>query len=244
MNASMQLLRDGTSVPQSGAEAHAAEIRMDLREREGKLSGEVARMEAQRPVMEKQVRDAGSSPFGMAYQQGLAQLDVQLAGARAELAAVQKELAKFATPQAQETFTTLPPMLPPERGLLDKIDPNAVTAAFILLALGVIMPLSIGLARRLGRRPSAPAPSVAPEVIVARLDRMDQALDAIAIEMERVAESQRFMAKMMAENAVKPVETAAQGLDEAKPILALGAGPIEPIRVGERQAVKQSITPH
>jgi hypothetical protein len=33
-------------------------------------------------------------------------------------------------------------------------------------------------------------------------------------------------------------------LGDAKPFLALGAGPIEPIRVAERQAVKQSITPH
>ena len=240
----IHLAQQPTPEPQSPVQAHEAVIRMDLREREGKLSGDVARMEAQRPVMEKQVRDAGSSPFGMAYQQGLAQLDVQLAGAKAELAAVQKELAKLETPPAQEFFTAQPPVFPPERGLLDKVDPNAVTAAFILLALGVIMPLSIGLARRLGRRPAAPPPGVAPELIVARLDRVDQALDAIAIEVERVAESQRFMAKMMAENAVKPVETAAQGLDEAKPILALGAGPIEPIRVGERQAVKQSITPH
>jgi len=241
MIALIPLAQQATPAPQSLVEAHAAEIRVDLREREGKLSTEVARMEAQRPVMEKQVRDAGSSPFGMAYQQGLAQLDVQLAGARAELAAVQKQLAKLATPEAPPTFTTQPPFLPPEPGFLDRINPNA---AFILLVLGLIVPMSIALARRLGRRPSAPPPSVAPEVIVARLDRVDQALEAIAIEVERVAESQRFMAKMMAENAVKPVEAAQPGLDESKPLRALGAGPIEPIRVAERQAVKQSITPH
>ena len=241
----IHLAQQSAPEPQSHAAARAAEVRIDLREREARLSTEVARMEAQRPVMEKQVRDAGSSPFGMAYQQGLAQLDVQLAGAKAELAAVQKALEKLSTPEAPQTFSEQPPpTLPPERGLLDKVDPNAVTAAFILLAVGVIVPLSIGLARRLGRRPPAPPPSVAPEVIATRLDRVDQALDAIAIEVERVAESQRFMAKMMAENAVKPVEVAQPGLDEAKPLLALGAGPIEPIRVADRQAVKQSITPH
>jgi hypothetical protein len=34
---------------------------------------------------------------------------------------------------------------------------------------------------------------------------------------------------------------------DGKPILALGAGPIEPIRVaeqGERQGMRQAITPH
>ena len=33
-------------------------------------------------------------------------------------------------------------------------------------------------------------------------------------------------------------------MGEGKPFLALGAGPIEPIRMPERQGVRQSITPH
>jgi hypothetical protein len=33
-------------------------------------------------------------------------------------------------------------------------------------------------------------------------------------------------------------------LGEGKQFLALGAGAMEPIRVAERQAVKQSVTPH
>jgi hypothetical protein len=242
MPALIALTQVPVAAPQSASEAHAAEMRMDLREREGKLSTEVARMDAQRPVIVKQIRDAGDSPFAMAHQQTLAQLDVQLAGARAELDAVREQLARIGTPAPQEFTTQAPPHFE-DPGLLAKIEPNAVTAVFVLLAVGIIVPLSLGLARRLTRRPPPP-PSVVPDTIIARLDRVDQALDAIAIEVERVAESQRFMAKMMAENAVKPVDAAAPGLDEAKPRLALGAGPIEPIRVNERQAVKQSITPH
>jgi len=37
---------------------------------------------------------------------------------------------------------------------------------------------------------------------------------------------------------------AAQRVDDGKAPLALGAGPIEPIRVAERQGVKQVNTPH
>jgi hypothetical protein len=33
-------------------------------------------------------------------------------------------------------------------------------------------------------------------------------------------------------------------LGEAKPFLALGAGPVEAIPIAQRQGVKQSITPH
>ena len=83
---------------------------------------------------------------------------------------------------------------------------------------------------------------------------LEQAVEAIAIEVERVAEGQRFVTKVFAERpaqaqvnvaAVSPLaRDAAAGLGEAKPFLALGAGPIEPIRVAERQAVRQSITPH
>ena len=90
------------------------------------------------------------------------------------------------------------------------------------------------------------------DVIAPRLDRLEQAVDAIAIEIERIAEGQRFVTKVMTERpaqrparAPAPIQPRrAAALGEAKPFLALGAGPIEPIRVAERQAVRQSITPH
>ena len=50
-----------------------------------------------------------------------------------------------------------------------------------------------------------PAPSAAPRVSPAlrerdeRLERLEQAVDAIAVEMERVGEGQRFMTKLLAE---------------------------------------------
>jgi hypothetical protein len=90
------------------------------------------------------------------------------------------------------------------------------------------------------------------DMVTPRLDRLEQSVDAIAIEIERIAEGQRFVTKVMAERAAPaparsaPVagEAVPGALGEATPFLALGAGPIEPIRVAERQAVRQSITPH
>ena len=72
---------------------------------------------------------------------------------------------------------------------------------------------------------------------------IEQAVEAIAIEIERVAEGQRFVTKVLAERpaqaqvhvaAESPLarDAASSALGEAKPFLALGAGPIEPIRVG------------
>jgi hypothetical protein len=79
------------------------------------------------------------------------------------------------------------------------------------------------------------------------MERLEQAVDAVAIEIERVAESQRFVAKVLVERPSRaPVADAdaAQALSESKPFLALGAGPVEPIPAAQRQAVRQSITPH
>ena len=39
-----------------------------------------------------------------------------------------------------------------------------------------------------------------------RLDRLEEAVDAIAIEIERVSESQRYTAKLLAERHELPVE--------------------------------------
>jgi hypothetical protein len=233
-----QPARAPQAVEQSPA---AAGLRLSLRDREGSLAAEVARMEAQRPVMERQVKEGG--PFALARQQSFEQLDVQLAGAKAELAAVRKQLANTPEPAPTPAPAAFAVQPPPEPKFWQTIDPKAYNVAFLLLAVGFIVPLSLGLARRLTRRPPPP-PTVSPDLITGRLDRVDQALEAIAIEVERVAESQRFMAKIMADNAAKPVQDNPSGLDEAKPLLALGAGPIEPIRVAERQGVKQSITPH
>jgi ABC-type iron transport system FetAB permease component len=64
-----------------------------------------------------------------------------------------------------------------------------------------------------------------------------------------VSEGQRFMTKVMGNRPAaappQPQEAAEPSvLGEMKPYLALGAGPAEAIPVAQRQAVRQSVTPH
>jgi hypothetical protein len=121
---------------------------------------------------------------------------------------------------------------------------------FVMTALALLIPLAIGLSRRLWRRAPAPSTAGLEERMTPRFERLEHAVDAIAIEVERISESQRFVAKVLAErpasapspSAPSPVDVAPLG--EGKPFLALGAGPIETIRAPERQGVKQSVTPH
>jgi hypothetical protein len=62
----------------------------------------------------------------------------------------------------------------------------------------VFGPLAIAYARRIWKRPVAVPPPIPAETL-ARLERMEQALDTVAIEVERISEGQRFVTQLMSE---------------------------------------------
>jgi hypothetical protein len=183
-------------------------------------------------------------------QQRIISVDGNIAGLQGQLSELVGKLAQMEAEQAMGN-TLVPPPMPPEFGRQWPVSPDAMTAVFVIFCIGVIVPLSVGLTRRLWRRPApvAPAPDVEP-VSKARFDRLEQAVDAIAIEIERISEGQRFVTRVLSERPthVRSAASAADANDaalgEAKPFLALGAGPVEAIPIATRQGVKQSITPH
>ena len=71
---------------------------------------------------------------------------------------------------------------------------------FIMIPITVIgAPIARAIARRIERGIGGGHDSQAlPNDAAARLERMEQAIDAIAIEVERIAEGQRFQSKLMA----------------------------------------------
>jgi len=68
------------------------------------------------------------------------------------------------------------------------------------MATAVICVIRIPLVRGYTRRMEAEAknPRVPPEVMT-RLERIEQAVDAVAIEVERISEGQRFTTKLLSE---------------------------------------------
>ena len=60
------------------------------------------------------------------------------------------------------------------------------------------VPIARAYARRMERGPLEQ--TMAPEMKM-RLERMEQALDSIAIEVERISEAQRFTTKLLAEKS-------------------------------------------
>ena len=68
---------------------------------------------------------------------------------------------------------------------------------FTIAVIAIGIPIINAFTKRWARGP-LPPPSIPPDV-TARLERIEQAVESVAIEVERIAEAQRFSAKLMAE---------------------------------------------
>ena len=68
-------------------------------------------------------------------------------------------------------------------------------ATAIILAIGV--PLARAFARQMDADSKGPR---IPTEVLQRLERMEQSLDAVAIEIERITEGQRFTTKLLSES--------------------------------------------
>ncbi len=85
----------------------------------------------------------------------------------------------------------------------NSIPPQAVDLAygfFVMCAVIVIgWPLARAFGKRIERRAAEPAPA-SPQ-LTEQLQRIEQAVDAMSIEIERISESQRFIAKIQSKSA-------------------------------------------
>jgi hypothetical protein len=109
------------------------------------------------------------------------------------------------------------------------LNPGQITGISIVGIIGttcIALPITIALARRIWRSGSRrAAAAVAPES-AERMERLEQAVDAIAIEIERVSEGQRYVTRLLTEGAA--------------PALPVGQRAAEPVRISDRDALPAS----
>jgi hypothetical protein len=77
----------------------------------------------------------------------------------------------------------------------------AVVAVVIVGMVGSLLAMSIWAWRAARKSPNRELPS---PIYEQRLEQLQQSIDAIAVEVERIAEAQRFSAKLLAERADTP----------------------------------------
>lgn len=102
--------------------------------------------------------------------------------------------------------------------IADRIAKDLVPLAGIF-SVFVLFPLTLLLVRLMWRRGAAPPqPATADPATNERLQQIQQAIDTIAVEVERISENQRFVTKMLGDRAI-------------------GAGGAEPARAPLKSAV-------
>jgi hypothetical protein len=189
-----------------------------LRARRAELSDQLESAASRRRSLADQVRHAdGASKAGLEAR--LAVLDQRIVHLESQIDQTGQQLA---SPQAQQYGAeTRPsqnfgPPLP-----FSRFDPTPVAIAFVLF---VMSPIALSVSRLFWKRGSRKwtVPPAAPDQ-TERLERIEQAVDAIAIEVERVSEGQRFVTRLLSERTP-----------------AIGAAPAEPVRVpaGEASRVR------
>ncbi len=139
------------------------------------------------------------------------------------ISAVDKQIA--AADQAVAQAAAIPGAVVEPPPYVPSGPPEGVIAMGVVFILAVFLPLSIAFARRIWRRGSA-AVAALPGDLMERLTRLDQAVDSIAIEVERIGEGQRFVTRVLGE----------QG--GARAIAAAAA---QPVPIAQREAPPQPL---
>jgi hypothetical protein len=153
-------------------------------------------------------------------EQRLTQLDQRILQLEGDLAETGRILTSIPILPPEPDFFSSGTMVPPPLGGLS---PGNVTALGIVFTLFVLAPMALAAARLMWRRAVAPRPAAPSFESMQRLERVEQAIDAVAVEVERISEGQRFVTRILTEG---PAQT------------ALGGGRAEPIGVPRREGAR------
>ena len=187
-----------------------------LRARRSELSNQLESATSRRNSLAGKLEDAdGVNKAGI--EQRISLLDNRILQLESDLAETGRQLSSAPAGLVASSSVGMPFAL----------NPGQVTAISIISVIGitcVAFPIAIAIARKiwrsgLRRDPAAVAPESAQ-----RMERLEQAVDAIAIEIERVSEGQRYVTRLLTEGAA--------------PALPVGQKAADPVRISDREALR------
>ncbi|HEX5581753.1 MAG TPA: hypothetical protein VFX39_09265 [Gemmatimonadaceae bacterium] len=176
-----------------------SDVLQGLEARREKLQSQLRDVEQQRSQVVSDLRRAtqGEGSRSEAVTKGLearlAALDARVVSLDAEIAAADAAVAQAAAVPGAVIEVPPPPVI---RHSGPDEDVVAIGGFFLTVLL---MPIVIAYARRLWRRGAAAAVSL-PAELMQRLVRIEQGMDAMAIEVERISEGQRFVTRVFTES--------------------------------------------
>lgn len=163
--------------------------------------------------MEQLENATGQNRAGL--EERMAVLDKRIVQLESDIA----ETGRLLTAPQNNVATISQPSTPSPLGMSAK----QTTAVSIVFTIFVMAPLALAIARVLWNR--ATRSNSLPDAgdVSRRLMSLEQSIDAIAVEIERVSEGQRYVTKLFTEGRT--------------PALSAGQAPAEPIRVDREDRV-------
>jgi hypothetical protein len=163
-----------------------------LKTRRSAISDQLQSAEGRRKALSQELRNAtGKDKAGLEERLGV--LDTRLAGLERDLDETGKLLASAQVPRGSTRAPTTFGYGPNSSTKMQDVIPIVA-----ILSVFVLFPIALSIARSIWRRGSLP--QARPDRDSAqRLERMEQAMDAIAIEIERVSEGQRFVTRLLSD---------------------------------------------
>lgn len=157
-----------------------------IREQRGELSDQLISATGRRDELAKELVNAtGANREGIEARIRL--LDARILRIEADIASTGELLAT--------SYAQVPPTGNPFRA--NRMDMTAIAVVFTMFVLG---PIAFAMARSIWKRASGPKQNVVLDRDNnERLQRLESAVEAIAIEVERVSEGQRFVTKLLAD---------------------------------------------
>ena len=178
-----------------------SEAMCTLRDQRSELSDQLISARNRREDLAEQAQQSGVvNREGLEAQVRL--LDERILGIESEIARTGELVA--ASPVACTSDTPFPPF--------ENMRPD-ITAIAIVFTIFVLTPIAIAMSRLLWKRGSLKrqAPTPIEQDNADRLQRLEHAVDSIAIEMERVSEGQRFVTRLLAESPERAKVAAPRG---------------------------------
>jgi hypothetical protein len=159
-----------------------------LKARRSELSDQLNSAANRRHEIARQLQSAtGANKSGLEQRMGV--LDARIARLETDIAETGEQLssAPYASVAQQEDYTMSGNRLA-----------DIAVPILVVFTIFVLCPLALAWARSIWKRGSVPRAAV-DQATSQRLERMEQAMDAIAIEVERVSEGQRFITRLFSE---------------------------------------------
>jgi hypothetical protein len=163
-----------------------------LSARRGELSRQLEAAAARRGEIAGQLIHAeGTTRAGL--EQRLSVLDPRILQLESEVAEIGRLLGNA---PAELLATT------EERSFADLIEPHVVERVSVMFTLFVLAPIAVSIAWAIFRRTMKSSSDTGKRVDGGeRLQRLENSVDAIAVEIERISEGQRFVTRLLTEAA-------------------------------------------